>query len=167
MIDKKGKLFGLVNIVDLIVVLLIVAVVAAVGYKMFSSKLNAKEGTTLTEDDQYCYVTVVASQVVPEIAEQLHEGDKLVANNSFTDAEIVSVKSEAADYVGVNSEGKAVKSKHPMWKDVTCVVKEKINPNSVILKVGDQEVRVGYNFILKTQVVETNSRIRDIEFQEN
>jgi hypothetical protein len=54
-----------------------------------------------------------------------------------------------------------------MWKDVTCVVKEKINPKSVVLKVGEQEVRVGYNFILKTQVVETNSRIRDIEFKED
>jgi Tfp pilus assembly major pilin PilA len=167
MIDKKGKLFGLVNIVDLIVVLLIIAVVAAIGYKLFSSKLNAQNGTTLTEDDQYCYVTVVASQVVPEIAEQLHEGDKLVANNAFTDAEIVSVKCEDADYVGVNSEGEAVQSKHPMWKDVTCVVKEKINPNSVILKVGDQEVRVGFKIILNTQVVETNSRIRDIEFKED
>lgn len=167
MIDKKGKLFGIVNIVDLIVVLIIIAIVGAVGYRMFSSKLNAVQGTTLSDEDQYCYVTVVASQVVPEIADNLKAGQKLVANNAFTDAEIVSVECEDADYVGVNSEGKAVKSKHPMWKDITCVVKEKINPNSVILKVGEQEVRVGYNFIVKTQTVETNSRIRDIEFKEN
>lgn len=167
MIDKKGKLFGLVNVVDLVVVLVIIAVAGAVGYKMFSSRVNVEQGTTVSEGDKYCYVTVVASQVVPEIADQLKVGEKLVANNAFTDAEIVSIKCEAADYVGVNAEGKAVKSKHPMWKDVTCVVKEKINPKSVILKVGGQEVRVGFSYILKTQTVETNSRVRNIEFKEN
>ena len=53
-----------------------------------------------------------------------------------------------------------------MWKDVTVVVKEKVNPKSVILKVGNQEVRVGYSYILKTQTVETNCKIRGIEFKD-
>ena len=65
-----------------------------------------------------------------------------------------------------NSEGKAVYSEHPLWKDVTVVVKEKVNPKSVILKVGNQEVRVGYSYILKTQTVETNCKIRGIEFKD-
>ena len=104
--------------------------------------------------------------VVPEVAEGLKEGDKLVANNAFTDAEVVSVDVAPAAYVGTNSEGKAVYSEHPLWKDVTVVVKEKVNPKSVILKVGNQEVRVGYSYILKTQTVETNCKIRGIEFKD-
>ena len=56
-------------------------------------------------------------------------------------------------------------SQHPLWKDVTIVIREKINPNSVILKVGEQEVRVGYQFIFKTQRIEGGARIRRVEFE--
>lgn len=167
LIDEKGKLFGKVNLVDILVVILVVGLVAGVGVRLTSKKLNANGGNPLTSKDQYCYVTVFSSLVVPEIADNLKVGDKLVANNAYTDAEVVSVKSEPAAYVGVNSEGKAVYSEHPIWKDVTVVVKEKVDPSSVILKVGNQEARIGYNYILKTQTVETNCKIRGIEFKDN
>lgn len=165
LINEKGKIFGLINIVDLIVLVLIVAVVGAVGYRALSPKVNANSDTQAAED-QYCYVTVMAQQAVPEVAEKLKVGDKLVANNEFTDAEIVSIDVKPASSVNTNSEGKSVLSEHPLWKDLTIVVKEKIDPSSVILKVATQEVRVNYPFILKTQQVECNSKIRGIEFKD-
>lgn len=167
LIDEKGKLFGKVNLVDILVVVLVVALVAGAVVRVTSSRYNAAGSNPLTSKEQYCYVTVFSSLVVPEIAENLHEGDRLVANNAYTDAEVVSVKSEPAAYVGVDSNGKAVYSEHPIWKDVTVVVKEKVDPNDVILKVGNQEARIGYNYILKTQTVETNCKIRGIEFKDN
>lgn len=165
LINDKGKIFGLINIVDLIVLVIIVAIVGAVGYRAMSPKVNANVDSD-TPKEQYCYVTVVAQQAVPEAVDELKVGDKLVANNEFTDAEIVSISSAPAAQVNVNSEGQSVLSQHPLWKDITVVVKEKIDPSSVILKVATQEVRVNYPFILKTQVVECNSKIRGIEFKD-
>ena len=162
LVDENGKIFGKVNIVDLIVLVLIVAIAAAGIIRVSSKKLNADNSEAGADGEQYCYVTLLSSLVVPEVAEGLKEGDKLVANNAFTDAEVVSVDVAPAAYVGTNSEGKAVYSEHPLWKDV----KEKVNPKSVILKVGNQEVRVGYSYILKTQTVETNCKIRGIEFKD-
>lgn len=164
-IDEKGKLFGFINIVDLIVLLIVAILVIGVAVRLTSSKLNANGGNPLSEKEDV-YVTLYSSLVVPEVAQSLEVGQKLVANNAYTDAEIVSVKVEDAAYVGTNSEGVAVESKHPIWKDVTVVVKEKINPSSVILKVGGQEARVGYSYILKTQTVETNCKIRGISVGE-
>ncbi len=164
LINEKGKIFGLINIVDLIVVVLIVAIIGAVGYKAVSPKANVavEEGS----GEQYCYVTLYGSTVVPETADTLKVGDKLVANNEVTDAEIVSIEQTPAAYVGVDDEGKAVYSEHPLWKDVTVVVKEKIDPTTPILKVGNQEVRVNYTFILKTQQFEGNCKVRGIEFKD-
>lgn len=164
LVDENGKIFGKVNIVDLIVVVLIVAIAAAGVIRVSSKKLNA-DGSEETAGDEYCYVTLLSSLVVPEVAEGLKVGDKLVANNAYTEAEVVSIDVAPAAYVGTNSEGMAVYSEHPLWKDVTVVVKEKVNPKSVILKVGNQEARVGYSYILKTQTVETNCKIRGIEFK--
>ncbi len=163
LINEKGKIFGLINIVDLIVIVIIAAIVAAVGYRAVSPKVNAPaEG----EGEKYCYVTLYGSTVVPESADTLKVGDKLIANNEITDGEIVSVEQTPAAYIGVDDEGKAVYSEHPMWKDITVVVKEKIDPSSVVLKVGNQEVRVNYTYILKTQQFEANCKVRGIEFKD-
>lgn len=166
LIDEKGKLFGKVNVVDLIVFLIVVGVVCAVTYRLTSSRVNVGGGNPVTTDEQYCYVTLYSSLVVPEISQSLNVGDKLVANSKYTDAEIVSIDEKPAAYVATNSEGEAVLSEHPIWKDLTVVVKEKVDPTSVILKVGNQEARVGYSYILKTQTVETNCKIRGIEFKD-
>ncbi len=165
-VDEKGKLFGKVNVVDLIVLIIIIGIIGAVGYRLTSSRVNVGGGNPVNTEDQYCYVTLYSSLVVPEISQSLSVGDKLVANSKFTDAEIVSIEEKPAAYVATNDKGEAVLSEHPIWKDVTVVVKEKIDPTSVILKVGNQEARVGYSFILKTQTVETNCKIRGIEFKD-
>ena len=134
LVDEKGKLFGKLNIVDLVVVVIIIAIVAAVVVRFTSSKLNAN-GLNPASEDQYCYVTAFASLQVPEVAESLNIGDHIVAGGKYTDAEIVDIKVEPAAYVGVNSEGKAVYSEHPIWKDVTVVVKEKIDPSNITIKI--------------------------------
>ena len=38
-INEKGKLFGVVNIVDLLVLLAVIAVAAGVGYKLFAPQI--------------------------------------------------------------------------------------------------------------------------------
>lgn len=164
LIDDKGKLFGKVNIVDLLVVLIIVAIIGAVGYRFLSPDVN-NEGTTPLSEDEYCYVTLYCNQMVPEMSSSIEIGDKLVANGKYTDAEIVAVGEKPAAYVGYNSDGVAVLSEHPLWKDLTVVVKEKVSPNNVILKVGEQEARVNYQFIFKTQKVESGAKVRRIEFE--
>jgi hypothetical protein len=166
LIDEKGRLFGKVNVVDLIVLVIIVGIVGAVGYRLTSSRVNANGGNPVSTPEQYCYVTLYSSLVVPEISQSLNVGDKLVANSKYTDAEIVSIDEKPAAYVATNADGEAVLSEHPIWKDITVVVKEKVDPTSVILKVGNQEARVGYSYILKTQTVETNCKIRGIEFKD-
>ena len=169
LIDQKGRLFGKFNIVDLIVLLLIVALVAAVVIKKTSPRLNV-----LTEEnapkEQYCYMTVVAQSVVPEAGEQFEKdmkaGEHPIANNEVTPAEIVSVKSNPATIVSPNAEGELVVTEHPIWKDVEVVVRQKVNPKNPIIKVANQEARVGIFIIVKTQKVELNAKIRGIEFRD-
>lgn len=165
LLDDKGKLFGIVNVVDLVVVLIIVGLIGGIGYRLVSKKVNAG-GENPVANKEEIYVTLYSSLVLPEVGEGLKVGDKLVANNKFTNAEIVDIKVEPANYVNPDAEGKPVLSKHPLWKDVTVVIKDTVNPSNVILKAGEQEVRVGYSFILKTQTVETNCRIKGVEFKE-
>ena len=38
-INEKGKLFGVINVVDLLVLLAAIAVIAGVGYKLFAPQI--------------------------------------------------------------------------------------------------------------------------------
>lgn len=164
-IDEKGKLFGLVNIVDLLVALVIIGVIAVVGIRLTSSTRNANGQNPLNSEKEI-YVTLYGNSIVPEAIETLKPGDKLVANNVFTNAEIVSVDMEPAAYITTNSDGEAILTEHPIWKDITVVIKDKVNGSNPILKAGNQEVRVNYNFILKTQQFEANCKVRKIELKD-
>lgn len=134
LVDENGKIFGKVNLVDLIVLVLIVAIAAAGIIRVSSKKLNADNSEASADGDQYCYVTLLSSLVVPEVAEGLNIGDKLVANNAFTDAEVVSVDVAPAAYVGTNSEGKAVYSEHPYGKMLQLLLRKKLILSQLYLK---------------------------------
>ena len=163
-LDRRGRLFGKINIVDLFVILVVIALACAIIYKKTSKSLNSAEGGA-SAPDEYCYVTLYCNQMVPEFSKSINIGDHMVANGKFTDATVVAVNEEPAAYVGYDDQGKAVLSQHPLWKDVTVVIKEKISPNPVIRKVGEQEVRVGYQYIFKTQKVESGAKVRRVEFE--
>lgn len=167
LIDEKGRIFSKVNIVDLIVILVIVAVIAAAAVKITTGRTtdSVAGNEAAQSEQQYCYATIIARLQPEEVGTNLKVGDHLVANGGYTDAEIVDVQMKPADYVGVNAEGQTVKSAHPMWKDITVVAKQKLDPSDVTLKLGGQEIRVGYDFILKTQMVETKATVRNIEWK--
>ena len=167
LIDEKGRIFSKVNIVDLIVILVIVAVIAAAAVKITTGRTtdSAAGDQAAQSEQQYCYTTIIARLQPEEVGKNLKVGDHLVANGGYTDAEIVDVQMKPADYVGVNSEGQTVKSEHPIWKDIIVVAKQKLDPSDVTLKLGGQEIRVGYDFILKTQMVETKATVRNIEWK--
>ena len=165
-INKKRFRF---NIIDVLVILVVIGICFAVVYRAKSAKYNAP-GTEIGKKEEYCYVTVYLQTVLPEIGEQLEQdrlnGEHLVANNEFTDAEIVSVRSEKAKYVGMNAQGEPVAGVHPIWKDTYIVVKEKVDRSKAIIKVGGQEARVGFAYIMKTQKVEKNGVITAMEFKD-
>lgn len=165
-IDEKGKLFGIINIVDLIVIILILSIAGGICYRLISSRVNASGGNPLGGEKEV-YVTLYAQQQIPEVADAIKKGDRLVANNQYTDAEVVEVVDvQPAATVNPNADGQSVQSTHPLWKDITIIIKDKVNPSNVILKAGEQEIRVGYPFIFKTQTVEANSRIKKIEIKD-
>ena len=65
LIDEKGRLFGKINLIDLLVMLLIVAVLAAVVWKLGGKKAAA----AVTGADKKAVYTVEFEDVPADIAE--------------------------------------------------------------------------------------------------
>lgn len=163
-IDDKGRLFGKMNIIDLFVVIVVLAVIAAAAYRLVPRSKPAAPAEAAATGD--VYVTVMARLVPEEVGEQLAIGDKLVAKGTYTSAEIVSVDVTPAMWVAWTADGTGVNTVHPIWKDVTVVIKDKGSPSNPIVKAGGQEARTGLTtYLLKTQKVEVPATVLDVEFK--
>ena len=79
LIDEKGRLFGKINLIDLLVVLLIVAVLAAVVWKLGGKKAAA----AVTGTDKKVVYTVEFEDVPADIAEYAKtQTQKTLVNDS-------------------------------------------------------------------------------------
>ena len=162
-INEKGKLFGIINPVDLIVILAVVALVAAVGIKFLRAPVEAA-----VSPKQEMQVTLRVRGAMPSLVEatkQIQEGAKLVAGNDYvSDASVVSVNFEDYVYTVANDNGVTVETTDPIKKDIVIVIKGVGSPSDAILKIGNQEVRTGRGFIFKTNTVEVNTTIESVIF---
>ncbi|MEG1241177.1 MAG: DUF4330 domain-containing protein [Oscillospiraceae bacterium] len=153
-VDEKGKLFGKINIIDLLVIILVIAAIALVGWKVIGNR-----GGVIGTTTGITYVAV-APEVAPEVYEEIctyvnrAEGkkDQLMANGDLLNGYVVDVT--AAPHVNYEPDaaGKVTASieEGPNARlDLTFTIEAQV-ANPTVNKIGTQEVRVGKGHIVKT-----------------
>ena len=162
-VNEKGKLFGIINPVDLIVILAVVAIVAAVGVKFLRAPVEA-----VVSERQEMEVTLRVRGAMPSLVDAacaIEPGTRLIAGNDYiAGASVVSVSAEDYVYTIADDKGVTVESVDPMKKDLVIVIKGSGSPADAILKIGNQEVRTGRGFIFKTNTIEVNTTIDAVIF---
>jgi len=173
LVNEKGRLFGLINVIDLAVVLMILAIGAGLVYKVVLPRMN-----DTSDRLRDVHVTVVCRQRPIEVAEELEaaialseeQGNKtrvqLVARNGFSNGEVVDVSYVPAAYVVSSDNGEVVWGLHPYLYDITVTIKGEADPNAPVFTLGTQEMRIGYTIYVKTQRTEMTGMIEGIEFAE-
>lgn len=118
LIDSKGKLFGKISIVDILIVVMILGVIAGVGYKFKKSSAN----TPFSKKDTI-QVTFYQPEANNYVDGTIKVGDtvKDKATNSVF-GKVVSVKTDKAVSVGTNNDGQMVTTSNPKMCSVTIVV---------------------------------------------
>ncbi len=141
-IDEKGRLFGKINIIDLLVILLVVVVAAILCVKF----LGGGDDSTVYEPASQLTYTVKAEGVEPvtyeNICRYVDAGaglkDQLMASGTLLNGYVVDVAASPAE--DAENEGKL---------DLIFTV-EVIPTDELSGSVGTQEVRIGKEHILKT-----------------
>ena len=153
MFDEKGRLFGKINIIDLLVIVLIVivAVVLAVKFLGPGNGLSAGQGVTVT-------YTVEVDGVKPEVYENIQQyipGDKLMASGEILDGRILAVTAEPHTLNAsiTTQDGALIVPLDAGLLDLTFTIESKVS-NTITSEVGTQEVRVGKTHIVKSVHVE-------------
>lgn len=164
-VNEKGKLFGLINVVDLLILITVIALGGAIAWQLFGTQVN---DAVSPQADLTAEVVIIgtAPRLVDEILRQDLVGEKMVSGNDYVNATVTDVWLE--DYVmqAIRDDGVIVDAIDPSKKDVVVQIKTTVAKDTASPKIGSQEVRAGKTFIIKTQTFECSGTIRYVEISD-
>ncbi|MBQ2696871.1 MAG: DUF4330 family protein [Clostridia bacterium] len=168
MLDKKGRLFGKVSIIDVLVVVIIIVMLAGafVAYQKISGNevLTENKGLIKTNAIDTLEVTVRVEDVRQMTVDAFAEGDEMFFNDTGKlMGEIKKVAKEPATKLIYDNNGKAVYAEIPQKYDVILTVhvpgKRLVNG---FYTADNIQLAYGSELKIKTPTVETTAFLETI-----
>jgi hypothetical protein len=153
-IDGEGRVFGIVNVIDLLVLVFVLAVVAA-GGALLVTDLSTSESQT-----ESVTLTVQATDVQPYVAGAVPGPGSVDAGN-VTRIENTSV--EPAEIVTTNASGAVLVQEHPRLKTVELTVTVDAENRSGELYFERHKLRVNSAIGLDLGTVVLSGQITAVE----
>ncbi|MCX8131253.1 MAG: DUF4330 domain-containing protein [Clostridia bacterium] len=157
-LDEKGRLFGVINIIDLAVVALLLLVIGVLGYKTVGSKLNIAPNAGTKE----LIVTVECLSRPEAVAKAFKKGDQLLSLTNTVNAYIESVSYKPAIEEVKKEDGSYIIATKPISKDILITIKMTVDAGSAITKLGSQDIAIAKQFVVKTKNADVPGIIRDV-----
>ncbi len=137
------------NFVDYVIIV-VVLLVLAFGIKFIMGRGSSGEaGAKIITGKQSVEIVAEAHNILPEVTENLKVGDKCVAQKSFQDAEIIAFDVEEDFDVAAKGD-QIVRTPIPERRYVRVVIKGKANRYGPYLDIGNQLLKVGETYWIKT-----------------
>lgn len=160
-IDKNGKLFGKINIMDIIIILLVVLI----GVTLYN-KLNNSGGSAAASTKQDIYIVAEAYGQAPDVVDSIKEGDTIVAQNKYQSGNIDYVDIRDDNYVTTTKEGKLIVQKKTEKKTIEVGINCKANVNGPYIDCGGQEIKVGLPYWIKTSKGQIRGLVKEIKLEQ-
>ncbi len=159
-IDEKGKLFGKINIIDLVIILVIIAAVAFVGFKFLAP------GMTSTSSAGVAEVKFYIEEVSDFVADKINIGDKLMDESKNVSLGVITnIEFGPAVSYGTNSEGEWVTSEREGYKSMILTGEVEATQYDHGMIVNASKYYVGHTFVLLAGKSKLYLRVYDINFK--
>lgn len=155
LINDKGKLFGIINVVDLAIILVVVILVAGIIVKMGATD----EAPSVSKE---FLVTVLCQDVEGNVAQNIKPNDKIVYGNLYVNGYVVSAEELPAMETVILQDGTVKEVEIPGLSDILVKIKVLYEGSDDLIMLGKYQVNVGKNFVLKTHRVEIGGVVQDI-----
>ncbi|RJX16929.1 MAG: DUF4330 domain-containing protein [Ammonifex sp.] len=151
LLDEKGKIFGLINVIDAVILLVILMLAGGAAYKF----LRPAAVTPPTGIE----FTVRIPALPPESASVVKVGDRMVAGASYIGLTVKDVTVEPALTTEPDAAGQKVLARDPYFKDLLVTLEGKVPIPTAQIKISTQEVRVGRDYFVKSLTYEFRGTI--------
>jgi len=159
LIDERGRLFGILNIIDLLIISIIAAALLGAYYKF--GLLNRMEGPQTVQDKTE--VTIWVKDVSKYVVDAISEGDMVKEVRSNNEIGKI-IKKEVAPYTdkASTSEGKWVVSEVPGKYSVFITMETPGSPDGNLM-LGSSEAKVGAQLLVKGPKFKVESYIVEVK----
>ncbi len=162
LIDEKGRLFGKLNIIDLLVILLILAVLGRFVMKVDFKQANDGKGVEVeTQTVEYDFVVLNVRDVT---VAAVQEGDAV--KDSKTNVSMGTVtKVESVPHVDefITPEGEVMLVESKIYYDMTVTLETPAIANENTILVNKKELRVGAQITLQAANFSISGNVWRIE----
>lgn len=168
-IDEKGRLFGKINLIDLLIVLVVALVAVAFVWKITGSRapgdvaqhdhlINAGDEVTV----RYEVIVAGIDEAYFKGLERYAEGASLVRDNNVINGKIVKFEKAACETaLDPNGNVIAVEGQDRYDAIFTIEYTGKMNTNALV--EGQQVIRVGAQYTVRTLFIDIIGYITDVE----
>lgn len=140
-LDEKGRLFGKINLFDLLIILLIVFVAAFLLYKFAFSPSQ--------DFAQDCTVTLVWGNVEPDVARWVRVGDQATDGSGNVVLEVSDITVRPARVPVTTTDGQMLVIDHPHLKSVILTAHAPKIAKTGNFEIKGQELKLGINVIVQ------------------
>ena len=164
-VDENGKLFKKFNLVDAIVAVLLAIVVIAIGWKVISSVVTARQEKAAQElaENYENSPHLVYEVICPDIPRKVAESFKEQMDRPMSERQLMSMGNALEGYITACSytpeDEEDENSMCTVLFTLECVPVEKDG----IYSIGTQEVRLGKSHIVKTYYIETSGWVYSMD----
>ncbi len=157
-VNEKGKLFGLINIIDLMVVLILALIVVG-----GASRLKTKP--IVVNNDSKAVITFEVSDVRMATVENIIVGDPIYHYDkggfigNITDVKVEPYKEP------VELDGKWINAEIPEKYVATFTVDAEVRDNPDVIVSGGEQTRIGVQFRVKNKRIAFFGTVMKIELQ--
>ncbi len=163
LMDKKGRLFGIVSIMDLLIIIVVIAI-GFVGYTKFIKEPSGNSGAQSNKKE--IYIVAEAYRQDANVVASIKEGDELVSKNKYQEGKIEYVEIRDNDYVATDKDGNLIAAKNPLEKTIEVGITCQANVSGPYIDSGNQEIKVGLGYYIKTSKGEIHGVVKEIRLDE-
>ena len=158
-IDKKGKIFGKVNIIDLCVVIFVILAVFVTVFKF-----SATPGSTASQSNATFEYSIKVSDVREYTVKQFEKGDNVYDDESGKYiGKIVDVEINDAKAIGLKSDGTHVESTKPERFDAVLTIETNGTINDTgYFADGVRQISPHSTIILSNNKFKTTGKVKDV-----
>ncbi|MTI48646.1 DUF4330 domain-containing protein [Sporosalibacterium faouarense] len=164
LIDDKGRLFGLINYIDLAIVLVVVVLIGGFAYY----KAGSGDGNNVvqqTETEQELTIKYFVNGIKDVSVDSVEKGDVFsVLSSGNTIGEVVDKIVEPATMTTTDEKGNVIESEIPGRYNLTLIIKTKGLVTNDKIKAYNDEVHVGQSIIIRSRMITFLSTIYGIEY---
>ena len=165
--DKKGRLFGKINLLDALIVLIVICFLAVGAVKMFSGVLSGKIGKSDGVETEIVY-TIEITRETPEFFDKIKPGDAVFRSSSDESVgEIVACDVKPARYLTENKLDLTYEMTEVEGRcDGYITVKSKVNFEYPDFVIEEEKIKIGEMIRRDTREASIKGYVVALEYDE-